>query len=84
MLEIAIITTSVIFNALADRYYPWRMDAWPAWTPAQWRWHLYKWMHFYPPLIYLLLVSEIHLAWKIGFSIACVFIWKIVYNERIS
>jgi len=81
MIEIAILICATVFNALADRYYPIRVSS-LKWTPAQWRWHIFKWLHFYPPLVYIIWKSGMPFVTAGLLALCCLILWRAVYNWR--
>lgn len=78
MIEIILIAWATVFDALRDRYYPKLANAWPRWTREQWRWHIFKWLAFYPPLVYI--VWSFHIYEKFLLAMICFFIWRFVYE----
>lgn len=80
MIDVFIILSSTVFNALADRYYPIRVASFPNWSPAQWRWHFFKWAFFYPPLARILYLSGFVIFDSMALAVVCFVVWRIVYN----
>lgn len=80
MTEIIVVLWATVFDALRDRYYPALQAQWPRWSKEQWRWHVFKWLAFYPQLIYI--IWEFHIYEKMLLALICLFVWRFVYTIK--
>ncbi len=72
MIEIIIIIVSTICDALRDKHF------------GEWdwlKWHIVKWLDFYPPLAYVLFKSNMNLFYQLIVTIFSYLIWKYVYEK---
>jgi hypothetical protein len=89
MLEVFILLWATVFNALADALavalkkesFFWQ---WRKWTKRQWVWHCFKWLHFYPPLAYVLFCSSLEWPLRIFLIFFCFWVWRLVYKLQLD
>lgn len=74
MIEVGVLLVAVVFDALRDRNYPQRMG----WSRDQWRWHVYKWIAFYTPLVYV--VADWKILWIVLAAFVGLVLWRGVYT----
>lgn len=85
MIEILVFAVAVIFDALRDRYYPFLNrfdeDGPFGWSKNQWRWHIFKWVGYYAPLVYVAWKSEFSFMTLFLCAICGFFLWRWIYSH---
>lgn len=73
-----VVIMATVFDALRDRFYPRLANAWPRWTKEQWCWHVFKWIAFYSPLVYI--TWDLHIYEKLLWALFCFILWRVAYH----
>ena len=76
IMALAIILISTATNALHDRWIIRRKVGW-------WKWHIVKWIMFFPPLIF---IAEYFVRWYFWGPLVIIswILWRSIYKGRFS